>query len=333
MNPEILERTHTPSCTPIPADLGTMRVMQNALFECHHLVKRFGSQTVVNDVSFHIAPGECLGVIGPNGAGKTTTLRMCLGLTEPDAGTIQAFGMPMPQEALAIKSRLGVVSQFDTLDPDFTCAENLMVFGRYFGLKKSVIDARIPQLLEFAALSHKAQAKPGELSGGMKRRLSLARALINQPDLLLLDEPTTGLDPQARHLMWERLQQLLQQGKSILLTTHFMDEAERLCNRLLVLDHGKKIAEGTPRDLIAQHLEPEVVEVYGNEALQLVHSPVADMAQRVETSGETVFFYTHQAATLLQALNAYPGLRTLHRPANLEDLFLKLTGRQIREEG
>ena len=307
--------------------------MQNALFECHHLVKRYGSQTVVNDVSFQIAPGECLGVIGPNGAGKTTTLRMCLGLTEPDSGNIEAFGMTMPQDALTIKSRLGVVSQFDTLDPDFTCAENLMVFGRYFGLKNSVIEARIPKLLEFAALSHKAHAKPGELSGGMKRRLSLARALINQPDLLLLDEPTTGLDPQARHLMWERLQQLLQQGKSILLTTHFMDEAERLCNRLLVLDHGKKIAEGTPRELIGQHLEPEVVEVYGNNALQLVHSPVAVMAQRVETSGETVFFYTHQAAALLQALNTYSGLRTLHRPANLEDLFLKLTGRQIREEG
>lgn len=307
--------------------------MQNALFECHNLVKRYGTQTVVNDVSFHIAPGECLGVIGPNGAGKTTTLRMCLGLTEPDAGRIEAFGMPMPQEALAIKTRLGVVSQFDTLDPDFTCAENLRVFGRYFGLSKSVIEARIPQLLEFAALSHKAQSKPGELSGGMKRRLSLARALINQPDLLLLDEPTTGLDPQARHLMWERLQQLLQQGKSILLTTHFMDEAERLCNRLLVLDQGKKIAEGTPRDLIAQHLEPEVVEVYGSDALQLVHSPTAALAQRVETSGETVFFYTHHAAPLLQSLNAMAGLRTLHRPANLEDLFLKLTGRQIREEG
>ena len=307
--------------------------MQNALFECHNLVKRYGTQTVVNDVSFHIAPGECLGVIGPNGAGKTTTLRMCLGLTEPDAGRIEAFGMPMPQEALAIKARLGVVSQFDTLDPDFTCAENLRVFGRYFGLKKSVIEARIPQLLEFAALSHKAQAKPGELSGGMKRRLSLARALINQPDLLLLDEPTTGLDPQARHLMWERLQQLLQQGKSILLTTHFMDEAERLCNRLLVLDQGKKIAEGTPRDLIAQHLEPDVVEVFGSDALQLVNSPIAALAQRVETSGETVFFYTHQAAPLLQALNTLGGLRTLHRPANLEDLFLKLTGRQIREEG
>ena len=305
----------------------------NPLFECHHLIKRYGEATVVNDVSFQIAPGECLGVIGPNGAGKTTTLRMCLGLSAPDGGSIQAFGLSMPQDAMAIKSRVGVVSQFDTLDPDFTCSENLMVFGRYFGLKKADIQARIAQLLEFAALTHKADAKPGQLSGGMKRRLSLARALINNPDLLLLDEPTTGLDPQARHLMWERLQQLLQQGKSILLTTHFMDEAERLCDRLLVLDHGQKIAEGTPRDLISQHLEPDVVEVFGNDALALVNSPLASLAQRVETSGETVFFYTQQAAPLLQALNAHTGLRTLHRPANLEDLFLKLTGRQIREEG
>ena len=310
-----------------------MARMSTPLFECNHLLKRYGDNTVVNDVSFSIAPGECLGVIGPNGAGKTTTLRMCLGLAQPDGGSINAFGLSMPDDALAIKARLGVVSQFDTLDPDFTCAENLMVFGRYFGMKKADIQARIPQLLEFAALSHKANAKPGELSGGMKRRLSLARALINNPDLLLLDEPTTGLDPQARHLMWERLQQLLQQGKSILLTTHFMDEAERLCNRLLVLDHGKKIAEGTPRDLIAQHLEPDVVEVFGNGALALASSPLQALAQRTETSGETVFFYTHDAAPLLQALNAHAGLRTLHRPANLEDLFLKLTGRQIREEG
>ena len=305
----------------------------NPLFECQHLMKRYGDNTVVNDVSFRIAPGECLGVIGPNGAGKTTTLRMCLGLATPDSGSVHAFGLSMPEHDLVIKARLGVVSQFDTLDPDFSCAENLRVFGRYFGLNKADLQTRIPQLLDFAALTHKADAKPGELSGGMKRRLSLARALINNPDLLLLDEPTTGLDPQARHLMWERLQQLLQQGKSILLTTHFMDEAERLCHRLLVLDHGKKIAEGTPRDLIAQHLEPDVVEVYGQGALALVNSPLKDLAQRLETSGETVFFYTHQAAPLLQALAAHSGLRTLHRPANLEDLFLKLTGRQIRQEG
>jgi lipooligosaccharide transport system ATP-binding protein len=187
-------------------------------------------------------------------------------------------------------------------------------------------------LLEFASLTSKAKAKPGELSGGMKRRLSLARALVNDPSLLMLDEPTTGLDPQARHLMWERLQLLLQQGKSILLTTHFMDEAERLCSRLLVLDHGNKIAEGQPRDLIAHHLEPHVVEVYGIGALTLVDTPVAQLAARVEVSGETVFFYTHEIKALLDALGAMPGLRTLHRPANLEDLFLKLTGRQIREE-
>ena len=305
--------------------------MQAPLFECQHLVKRYGNATVVDDLSFQLQAGECLGVIGPNGAGKTTTLRMCLGLSEPDAGSIQAFGLSMPRDALAIKSRLGVVSQFDTLDPDFTCAENLRVFGTYFGMSRSAIEARVPELLEFAALTNKADAKPGQLSGGMKRRLSLARALINDPDILLLDEPTTGLDPQARHLMWERLQQLLQQGKSILLTTHFMDEAERLCNRLLLLDHGKKIAEGTPRDLISQHLEPDVVEVYGQGTLALVNSPLVELAQRTETSGETVFFYTADATPLSHALNTYPGLRTLHRPANLEDLFLKMTGRQIRE--
>jgi lipooligosaccharide transport system ATP-binding protein len=306
--------------------------MQKSILSVQNLRKRYGDATVVDDVSFDIAPGECLGVIGPNGAGKTTTIRMCLGLTVPDGGSITAFGLQMPVDALAIKARLGVVSQMDTLDPDFSCAENLLVYGRYFGMKDADIRARIPQLLEFGALTSKASAKPGELSGGMKRRLSLARALVNDPALLLLDEPTTGLDPQARHLMWERLQLLLQQGKSILLTTHFMDEAERLCSRLLVLDHGKKIAEGAPRDLIAQHLEPDVVEVYGVGALALVDSPVRAMAARVEVSGETVFFYTHNAADLLAALTTQPQLRTLHRPANLEDLFLKLTGRQIRED-
>jgi lipooligosaccharide transport system ATP-binding protein len=305
------------------------------LFEADQLTKRYGGSTVVDDLSFTIAPGECLGVIGPNGAGKTTTIRMCLGLTVPDSGSVRAMGLHMPQDALAIKAQLGVVSQMDTLDPDFSCAENLLVYGRYFGMKDTQIRERIPALLDFASLTSKADARPGELSGGMKRRLSLARSLVNNPKLLLLDEPTTGLDPQARHLMWERLQLLLAQNKAILLTTHFMDEAERLCTRLLVLDHGKKIAEGTPRDLIAQHLEPDVVEVYGTGATALVassDSPLGAMAARVEVSGETVFFYTHDANALLQALQAHPQLRTLHRPANLEDLFLKLTGRHIRED-
>ena len=315
--------------------------MSQPLFEVVDLSKRYGGNTVVNRLSFSIAPGECLGVIGPNGAGKTTTIRMCLGLTSPDTGSIRYFpddaasaigaSLEMPKDALAIKERLGIVSQFDSLDPDFSCAENLLVFGRYFGLKDAVIRERIPRLLEFAALTHKADAKLSELSGGMKRRLSLARALVNDPQLLLLDEPTTGLDPQARHLMWERLQRLVQQGKSILLTTHFMDEAERICDRLLVLDHGKKMTEGTPRELIAGNLEPDVVEVHGSGALALMESPLKDLAARTEVSGETVFFYTSDAKRLLGALTDYPELRTLHRPANLEDLFLKLTGRQIRE--
>ena len=309
------------------------------LLDVHDLVKSYGDARVIDGVSFSIAPGECLGVIGPNGAGKTTTIRMCLGLTAPDSGQIRYFAradgaaLEMPRDALAIKAWLGVVTQFDSLDPDFSCAENLFVFGRYFGLTRAQMAESVPQLLDFAALGHKADAKPAELSGGMKRRLSLARALVNNPDLLLLDEPTTGLDPQARHLMWERLQRLLAEGKSILLTTHFMDEAERLCQRLLVLDHGRKIAEGRPRELIAEHLEPEVVEVYGQGALQLAESALAAHAERVERSGETVFFYTRDARPLMQALQAHPQLRTLHRPANLEDLFLKLTGRQIREDG
>jgi lipooligosaccharide transport system ATP-binding protein len=323
--------------------MGNNSRMSPPLLQIRGLTKHYGNAVVVDDLSFEIAPGECLGVIGPNGAGKTTTIRMCLGLTAPDAGDItytlgdNGQGLRMPADALAIKARLGVVSQFDTLDPDFSCAENLQVYGRYFGMRAAEVKARVPGLLEFASLSHKAASKPGELSGGMKRRLSLARALVNDPRLLLLDEPTTGLDPQARHLMWERLQLLLQQGKSILLTTHFMDEAERLCSRLLVLDHGRKIAEGKPRELIAQHLEPDVVEVYGVGALDLArseeHAALRTLAARVEVSGETVFFYTQDARPLLALLTVHSQLRTLHRPANLEDLFLKLTGRQIREDG
>ncbi len=305
--------------------------MSDPLLRIDRLTKKFGTATVVDALSLEIRPGECLGVIGPNGAGKTTTLRMCLGLASPDSGTIEAFGLPIPAQVREAKKRIGVVTQLDGLDPDFSCAENLRVYGRYFGITSAVLEARIPKLLAFAALQAKAGARPGELSGGMRRRLSLGRALINDPDLLLLDEPTTGLDPQARHLMWERLQNLLAAGKAILLTTHFMDEAERLCNRLLVLDHGRKIAEGTPRGLIREHLESDVVEVYGEGAAATarVHAGLAD---RIETSGETVFFYLRQPKALLDALAENHAVRYLHRPANLEDLFLKLTGRQIRDD-
>jgi lipooligosaccharide transport system ATP-binding protein len=305
--------------------------MPEPLLRIAHLTKKYGDATVVDDLSLEIMPGECLGVIGPNGAGKTTTIRICLGLTGADGGTIEAFGMPLPERVRDAKKRIGVVTQFDSLDPDFSCAENLRVYGAYFGLPRATIAERVPKLLDFAALQSKAGARPGELSGGMKRRLSLGRALVNDPDLLLLDEPTTGLDPQARHLMWERLQNLLQEGKAILLTTHFMDEAERLCDRLIVLDHGRKIAEGTPRALIAEHLESDVVEVYGDGAAAagLRH---AALAERIETSGETVFFYLREPKRLLDALADDHSIRYLHRPANLEDLFLKLTGRQIRDD-
>jgi len=304
---------------------------QVTLLSCEGLEKSFGSLRVVNDVSFEIRQGECVGVIGPNGAGKTTILKMLLGQLNPDGGKVSAFGAQMPGDALLIKNNLGVVSQFDTLDPDFTCVENLEVFGAYFRLSKKTLSQRIPKLLEFAALSGKAKDKPGELSGGMRRRLSLARALINDPQLLLLDEPTTGLDPQARHLMWERLQSLVREGKSILLTTHFMDEAERLCDRLIVLDQGQKIAEGAPKDLIGQYLEKSVIEVFAITDKASLMDSLSPHAQRVEESGETVFFYADDPSALLHALSGMPQLRTLHRPANLEDLFLKLTGRQIRE--
>jgi len=305
--------------------------MPEPLLRIDQLTKRYGGATVVDALSLEIQPGECLGVIGPNGAGKTTTIRMCLGLTGPDAGSIEAFGLPIPASVREAKKRIGVVTQFDSLDPDFTCAENLRVYGRYFGLSREELEARIPKVLEFSALQAKADARPGELSGGMRRRLSLGRALINDPDLLLLDEPTTGLDPQARHLMWERLQNLLGEGKAILLTTHFMDEAERLCDRLIVLDHGRKITEGTPRGLIAEHLESDVVEVYGDGATAAGRAHAA-LADRVETSGDTVFFYLREPKALLDALAGNHAVRYLHRPANLEDLFLKLTGRKIRDD-
>ncbi|MFV5212259.1 ATP-binding cassette domain-containing protein [Azonexus caeni] len=297
------------------------------------LRKRYGDNEVVAGLSFAVEPGTCFGLLGPNGAGKTTTLRLCLGLTAPDGGTITLAGRPIPAEAQQARAKVGVVPQFDNLDPDFTCAENLRVFGRYFGLKDAEVRARIPTLLDFASLANKADAKIATLSGGMKRRLTLARALVADPDIVFLDEPTTGLDPQARHLIWERLKQLKSAGKTLILTTHFMDEAERLCDRLIVIDHGRKIAEGSPRELIATHIEPQVIEVFDEAAGKLPAFVDAHRqhAERVEASGETAFFYCRDAQPLLAALATADGLRYLHRAANLEDVFIKLTGRELRD--
>ena len=305
-----------------------------AMLAVRELRKSYGGTPAVRGVSFAVPAGECFGLLGPNGAGKTTTLRCCLGLTAPDSGSIELAGLPVPQAARDARYRVGVVPQFDNLDPDFTVTENLVIFARYFGIPAARARANVPRLLEFAGLADKAGAKIDALSGGMKRRLTIARALVNDPQVIFMDEPTTGLDPQARHLVWDRLKSLLGAGKTLILTTHFMDEAERLCSRLLVMDHGRKIAEGRPRELIAQHLEPDVVEAYGPGAFALAgDAALRQHAARVEVSGETVFFYTQDAKPLLALLSAHPALRTLHRPANLEDLFLKLTGRQIREDG
>jgi len=223
-----------------------------------------------------------------------------------------------------------VVPQFDNLDPDFTVAENLAVYGRYFGMKDSQIEARIPGLLEFAGLNGRANSTIRTLSGGMKRRLTLARALVNDPQVLFMDEPTTGLDPQARHLIWERLRQLTQQGRTLILTTHFMEEAERLCRRIAIMDHGRVIAEGSPRGLISEHIEPQVVEVHGPGS-DLWMERARTLAPRVERAGETVFCYAAQVEPVIEDLRGQSELAYLHRPANLEDLFLKLTGRDLRD--
>ena len=297
------------------------------------LRKTYGDQAVVAGLSFAVEPGTCFGLLGPNGAGKTTTLRLCLGLTGPDSGSIELNGCAIPADGQQARARVGVVPQFDNLDPDFTCAENLLVFGRYFGLKDADIKGRIPQLLDFAGLASKADARIATLSGGMKRRLTLARALVNDPDIVFLDEPTTGLDPQARHLIWDRLKQLKAAGKTLILTTHFMDEAERLCDTLIVIDHGRKITEGSPRELIAEHIEPQVIEVFDELRGQLAPFVEAhrSLAERVETSGETAFFYCRAPQPLLAKLAEVDGLRYVHRASNLEDVFIKLTGRELRD--
>ena len=303
----------------------------NTVVEVRKLHKSYAGQRVVDNLSLNIKRGECYGLLGPNGAGKTTTLRLLLGLTAPDGGTVKLLGHAVPAHAREARLKLGVVPQIDNLDPDFTVAENLLVYGRYFGMSDAEINARIPMLLEFSNLTTKRDAMVPTLSGGMKRRLSLARALVNDPDIIFLDEPTTGLDPQARHLIWQRLRELTSQGKTLLLTTHFMEEAERLCHRLAILDHGRMIAEDTPHELIRHNIEPQVVEVFGDEVARWAQTHAAQFSQRFEVSGETAFCYVSDAQPLVAHLQAHAELRYLHRPANLEDVFIKLTGREMRD--
>jgi lipooligosaccharide transport system ATP-binding protein len=298
--------------------------------EIENLVKRYDGREVIRGISLSVSAGRCFGVLGPNGAGKTTTLRLLLGQSPMDGGELRVFGLPIPRAGRAARARIGVVPQTDNLDPDFTVAENLQVYGGYFGIPVATLDERIRELLTFVELADRGDSRIATLSGGMKRRLTIARALINDPELLILDEPTTGLDPQARHMIWARLRELRAQGKTLLLTTHYMEEAERLCDELVVLDNGRILDQGSPAELIARHVEPEVVEIRG-DAKQV--RALLDGARdcRLEEIGDTFYCYTRNARARIKRLEGQTDLTFLHRPANLEDVFLRLTGRDLRD--
>ncbi|MGI9228448.1 MAG: ATP-binding cassette domain-containing protein [Gammaproteobacteria bacterium] len=300
------------------------------IIQARGLQKTYASEPVVKGIDLAIPTGGCFGLLGPNGAGKTTTLKMILGHSPITAGELQVLGQPLPGDSDMIRARIGVVPQTDNLDVDFTVAENLEVYAGFFNIDKHTARPRITELLQFVQLTDKADTKITQLSGGMQRRLSIARALVNNPVLLLLDEPTTGLDPQVRHLIWSRLRALKQTGTTLLLTTHYMEEAERLCDDLVIMDHGRILNQGSPRDLIRQHVEPDVVEIYGDiEQLEAIRFPDVDVRQ--EQIGETLYCFTTTPRPLLEQLENRHGLAYLHRPANLEDVFLRLTGRELRE--
>ena len=308
-----------------------MSSLTPVIVQAENLTKQYGKECVVDNISFQIIKGEFCGILGPNGAGKTTTLKMLVGNTPASAGMLSVLGFPIPQQARAMRSRIGVVPQSDNLDLDFTVRENLHVYGRYFGLKRAEVERRITELLAFVALEEKADSCIKQLSGGMKRRLSIARALINRPELLILDEPTTGLDPQIRQNIWQLLRQLLKDGLTIILTTHYMDEAERLCGRIILMDRGRILADSTPEELVRERIEPHVLEVFGTGVSAWKNANPLTGPIRCEQVGETCFYYGADLSELVQTLDGWPGLRYGYRPANLEDVFLKLTGRELRD--
>lgn len=306
-----------------------MAVHTNLVVQADGVSKDYGNTRVVDAVSFCIRSGECCGILGPNGAGKTTTLKMLVGHASFQAGSLRLFGLDMPERAQAVRARLGIVPQQDTLDPDFTVVENLHTYGSYFGLSHAALTTRIADLLQLTALTERSDCIVSQLSGGLRRRLSIARALINHPDLLILDEPTTGLDPQIRLSIWQLLRSLQSRGITLILTTHYMEEAERLCDRVIVMDRGRILADYPTPALLREHIEPHVLEVRGHERAAW-HRQTVDAGIRYEELGETTLYYGENFQRLLQSLENWPGLHYLHRPANLEDVFFKLTGRELR---
>ena len=296
------------------------------------LRKSYEDFQAVKGVDFEVYRGECFGFLGPNGAGKTTTMKMIYGAAVPTDGELEVAGLDVRRHEREVKRRIGVVPQENNLDEDLKVRENLLVYGRYFDLPKKVVRRRAAELLEFVQLSERAEAQVEQLSGGMKRRLLIARALVNDPDLVVLDEPTTGLDPQARHLVWDKLRELTSEGKTLILTTHYMDEAAQLCDRLCIMEGGRIISEGAPRDLIEKHVSPEVLEFRTSPgALARLAPIVEDAADGLDRIGEALLVYTSDSDAVVRKAkeSGVPIENTLYRRATLEDVFLKLTGRKL----
>ncbi len=313
----------TPSSTPT-----------TSLIHARGLTKRFGDFTAVDGIDFDVAPGESFGFLGPNGAGKTSTMRMIGCVSPVSDGTLRILDLDPVRDGSRIRARLGVVPQQDTLDTELSVRENLLIYGRYFGLSRAECARRADELLDFAQLTERAGDQVEHMSGGMKRRLTIARSLINEPDVLLLDEPTTGLDPQARHLLWDRLYRLKQRGVTLVLTTHYMDEAEQLCDRLVVMDKAKIVAEGSPRELIAQYSTREVTELRFPPGVQeTLDGQLDGLAERIERLPDRVLLYADDGEAAVAAAHAR-GLepeQVLVRRSSLEDVFLRLTGRSLIE--
>jgi lipooligosaccharide transport system ATP-binding protein len=304
------------------------------LIEVNNLVKKFNEFTAVNGITFSVAQGESFGILGPNGAGKSSTMRILGATSQRTSGDVQILGKDPELHGPQIRAHLGVVPQQDNLDEELTCAENLYIYGRYFGLPKKLVTQKLDELLEFAQLTEKKNAKVNSLSGGMKRRLTIARALVSDPDILMLDEPTTGLDPQARHILWDRLFRLKEKGVTLLITTHYMDEAEQLCDRLIVMDNGKIMAEGSPSGLIKEYSSKEVLEVrFGSDRNAQMVEKLNHLSERLEVLPDRLLMYTESGEELLakiSALNIHPNT-SLVRRSSLEDVFLRLTGRTLVE--